>query len=201
MAAKGLPKIRAGMGDVDAPVVEAWSDDDYRRATSLGTILSPDGKADRAGVPALEPAALRECYRTMLRIRALGDRARARADERREPGDAAPGTHGSEAAIVGAVAALEADDIVVPGRREAVAALWRGHSRRGPGRGRCHPARARRVARVAARRDAAAARDRHRLGDEDAGQGKGRGRAAGAASWCSPSSTGKRPAPRTFTPG
>ena len=126
MAAKGLPKIRAGMGDVDAPVVEAWSDDDYRRATSLGTILSPDGKADRAGVPALEAAALRECYRTMLRIRALGDRARARTDG--EPGDAAPGTFGSEAAIVGAVAALEADDIVVPGRREAVAALWRGHS-------------------------------------------------------------------------
>lgn len=130
MAAKGLPKIRAGMGDVDAPVVEAWSDDDYRRATSLGTILSPDGKADRAGVPALEPAALRECYRTMLRIRALGDRAGARADGELagEPGEAAPGTHGAEAAIVGAVAALAPDDIVVPGRREAVAALWRGHS-------------------------------------------------------------------------
>ncbi len=130
MAAKGLPKIRAGMGDVDALVVEAWSDDDYRRATSLGTILSPDGKADRAGVPALEPAALRECYRTMLRIRALGDRARARAQGELadEPGDAAPGTFGSEAAIVGAVAAVAADDIVVPGRREAVAALWRGHS-------------------------------------------------------------------------
>jgi TPP-dependent pyruvate/acetoin dehydrogenase alpha subunit len=130
MAAKGLPKIRAGMGDVDGPVVEAWSDDDYRRATSLGTILSPDGKADRAGVPALEPAALRECYRTMLRIRALGDRAgaRARGELAGEPGEAGPGTHGAEAAIVGAVAALAADDIVVPGRRETVAALWRGHS-------------------------------------------------------------------------
>ena len=80
MAAKGLPKIRAGMGDVDAPVVEAWSDDDYRRATGLGTILSPDGKADRAGVPALEPAALRECYRTDAahpRARRPGARARA----------------------------------------------------------------------------------------------------------------------------
>ena len=130
MAAKGLPKIRAGMGDVDAPVVEAWSDDDYRRATSLGTILSPDGKADRAGVPALEPAALRECYRTMLRIRALGDRAGARAEGELADGrdEAAPGTHGAEAAIVGAVAAVQADDIIVPGRREAVAALWRGHS-------------------------------------------------------------------------
>ena len=61
------------------PVVEAWSDDDHRRATGLGTILSPDGQANRAGVPALAPEALRECYRTMLRIRALDDRARGRA--------------------------------------------------------------------------------------------------------------------------
>jgi 2-oxoisovalerate dehydrogenase E1 component alpha subunit len=130
MAAKELPKIRAGMGDVEAPVVEAWDDDDFRRATGLGTILSADGKADRAGVPALEPAALRECYRTMLRIRALDERARARrhGELADESGDAAPGTFGVEAAIVGAVAALEADDIVVPGRRETGAALWRGHS-------------------------------------------------------------------------
>ena len=202
MAAKELPKIRAGMGDVDAPVVEAWSDDDYRRATGLGTILSPDGKADRAGVPALEPAALRECYRTMLRIRALGDRARARAQGERLTSRATPrrATCGCEAAIVGAVAALEADDIVVPGRREAGRGAVARPLRRGAGRGRGHPARARRAARVAARRDAAAARDRHRLGDEDAGQGAGQGQAA-AASWCWPSSTGRRPAPRTFTPG
>jgi pyruvate dehydrogenase E1 component subunit alpha len=127
MAAKELPKIRAGMGDLEAPVVEAWSDDDYRRATGLGTILSADGKADRAGVPALKPAALVECYRTMFRIRAFGDRVRARAPADGEPGDASPGTHGYEAAIVGAVAALEPDDVVVPGRRETGAALWRGH--------------------------------------------------------------------------
>jgi TPP-dependent pyruvate/acetoin dehydrogenase alpha subunit len=126
MAAKELPKIRAGMGDVESPVVEAWADDDYRRATGLTTILSADGQADRAGVPALTPDALRECYRAMLRIRALDDRARARADG--EPTDAPPGTRGCEAAIVGAVAALEADDVVVPGRREAGAALWRGHT-------------------------------------------------------------------------
>src|SRR3954463_16030879 len=126
MAAKQLPKIRAGMGDVEAPAVEAWSDDDYRRAAGLTTMLAPDGKADRAAVPPLAPAAPRECYRTMLRIRALGDRARARAAG--DPAEAPPGTHGCEAAIVGAVAALGADDIVVPGRRESAAALWRGHS-------------------------------------------------------------------------
>ena len=127
MAAKELPKIRAGMGDMEAPAIEAWDDDDYRRATGLGTILSPDGKADRAGVPALAPEALRECYRTMLRLRALDDRARAQGDGG-EPAEAAPATRGCEAAIVGAVAALEAEDVVVPGRREAGAALWRGHA-------------------------------------------------------------------------
>jgi pyruvate dehydrogenase E1 component alpha subunit len=125
MAGKELPKIRAGMGDVEAPVVETWSDDDYARATGLTTILSPDGSADRAGVPALEPDALRACYQTMLRMRALGDRMRARAEARDE--DPVPSDRGCEAAIVGAVAALEADDVVVPGRRESSAALWRGH--------------------------------------------------------------------------
>ncbi|HMF44295.1 MAG TPA: thiamine pyrophosphate-dependent enzyme [Polyangia bacterium] len=126
MAGKQLPKIRAGMGDVESPQVEAWSDDDYRRATGLGTILAPDGKADRAGVPSLAPAALRECYRTMLRVRELDELLRAHQKETGE--EPRPSARGCEAAIVGAVAALEADDIVVPGRREAGAALWRGHS-------------------------------------------------------------------------
>jgi len=126
MAGKQLPKIRAGMGDVESPQVEAWSDDDYRRATGLGAILAADGKADRAGVPALAPEALRECYRTMLRVRELDDLLRGRAKEAGE--DPQPSARGCEAAIVGAVAALEPDDIVVPGRREAGAALWRGHS-------------------------------------------------------------------------
>jgi TPP-dependent pyruvate/acetoin dehydrogenase alpha subunit len=126
MAAKELPKIRAGMGDVEAPMVEAWSDDDYRRATELGTILSPDGKADRAGVPALQPAALRACYGTMLRVRRVDDAERAHEKDIGEvPG---PSSRGCEAAIVGAVAALQADDVVAPGRREAGAALWRGHT-------------------------------------------------------------------------
>jgi len=128
MAGKELPKIRAGMGDVEAPTVEAWSDDDYRRATGLGTILSADGRAERAGVPALAPAALRDCYRTMLRVRALDDLMTGDGTAADGDSDATPSSRGCEAAIVGAVAALEADDIVVPGRREQGAALWRGHS-------------------------------------------------------------------------
>jgi pyruvate dehydrogenase E1 component alpha subunit len=128
MAAKELPKIRAGMGDVESPAVEGWSDEDWRRATGLAKILSPDGKADRAGVPPLAPEALRACYGAMLRIRALADQARAAAGDEEVLVDVAAGTHGCEAAIVGAVAALEADDVVVPGRRELGAALWRGHT-------------------------------------------------------------------------
>jgi len=126
MAGKELPRIRAGMGDVAAPMVEAWSDDDYRRATGLATALAPDGKAERAGGPALDPEALRTCYRTMLRLRVLADCVRARAEA--DGGEPVAGPRGYEAAIVGAVTALESEDVVVPGRREAGAALWRGHS-------------------------------------------------------------------------
>jgi TPP-dependent pyruvate/acetoin dehydrogenase alpha subunit len=125
---KELPKIRAGMGDVASPTIEAFSDEDWRRATGLGKILAPDGKSERAGVPPLAPEALRDCYRTMLRIRALADRLRGEAGDGEVPVGVAPGAHGWEAAIVGAVAALEADDMVVPGRRELGAALWRGHT-------------------------------------------------------------------------
>ena len=126
MAAKELPKIRAGMGDVASPSVEAWSDEDHQRATGLQTILSADGKADRAAVPALAPEVLREAYRTMLRLRVLDERLRAQTDG--DAADASPGTRGYEAGIVGAIAALQADDVVVPGRREVGAALWRGHT-------------------------------------------------------------------------
>ncbi len=122
----GLPMIRAGMGDVDSETVEVWSDDDHRRATGLLTILSPDGKAnvDKTAMPALSPEAARDAYRTMLRIRVLGERARALVSEGRIAGY--PDTRGAEAAIVGAAAALAADDVIVPGPREAAVALHRG---------------------------------------------------------------------------
>ena len=120
----GLPMIRAGMGDVDSETVEVWSDDDHRRATGLLTILSPDGQADQAATPALSGEAARDAYRTMLRIRILGDRARALVSEGRIAGY--PDMRGAEAAIVGAAAALAADDVIVPGPREAAVALHRG---------------------------------------------------------------------------
>ena len=117
------------MGDIEAPSVEVWSDDDHRRATGLLTILSPDGKANVANVdttamPALSVEAARDAYRTMLRIRVLGERARALVSEGRIAGY--PDARGAEAAIIGAAAALTADDVIVPGPRHAAVALHRG---------------------------------------------------------------------------
>jgi pyruvate dehydrogenase E1 component alpha subunit len=117
-------RIRAGMGDVEAPSVEIWSDEDYRRATGLQTLLSPEGRANRATLPAVAPEALRDAYRAMLRLRALDQAAREQVSEGRIGSYAETG--GYEATIIGAVAALHADDVVVPGLREAGAALYRG---------------------------------------------------------------------------
>src|SRR4029079_4712435 len=61
------------------------------------------------------------------RLRALDERTRAGADAA-DGAASSPGTHGYEAAIIGAAAALEAGDVIGPGRREAAAALWRGHT-------------------------------------------------------------------------
>ena len=89
------------MGDVDADSVEVWSDEDYRRATGLMTILGPDGKADRAAVPRLEPAKLTEIYRSMLRIRVLDERMMALQRQGRIGFYAE--ARGQEAAVIGAV--------------------------------------------------------------------------------------------------
>ena len=51
------------------------------RDRAAGRSCRPTARPNRAGVPALAPEALRDCYRTMLRIRALGERARALASE------------------------------------------------------------------------------------------------------------------------
>jgi 2-oxoisovalerate dehydrogenase E1 component alpha subunit len=110
------------MGDPAAREVEAFSDEDHRRATGLLSLLAPG--VDRAALPALEPARLRDLYRTMLRVRAVDHAIEALAKEERI--GAVPGRRGLEAAVVGAAAALEPDDVIAPGRREAGAALHRG---------------------------------------------------------------------------
>jgi pyruvate dehydrogenase E1 component alpha subunit len=129
------PSLRAGMGDLDAPSVEVWTDEDYRRATGLQAILSPQNsegqpsRDGRDGRSAIAPAAvLRDAYRAMLRLRAADQAAREQVSQGRIGSYAE--TRGYEAAIVGAVAALGPDDVVVPGKREAGAALYRGLSLR-----------------------------------------------------------------------
>lgn len=118
------PSLRAGMGDVDAPSVEVWTDEDYRRATGLAAILSPEGRADPAAVPAAAPEVWRHAYRAMLCLRAVDQVARDQVGKGRIGSYSE--TRGYEAAIVGAVAALQPEDVVVPGRREAGVALYRG---------------------------------------------------------------------------
>jgi pyruvate dehydrogenase E1 component subunit alpha len=117
-------KIRAGMGDVESDFVEVWSDEDEARATGLASILREDGTADPKAVPALDPAALREIYRGMVRIRIIDERLLALQRQGRIGFYAE--ARGQEAAVIGAVAALAADDFVVPAHRELGAVLYRG---------------------------------------------------------------------------
>ena len=120
-----LPLIRAGMGAPEVGEIEAWTDEDYRRATGLLTVLAPNGQVDRQALPAFEPPALRGAFGAMLRARALD--AAARELVKRERIGSYAETAGTEAAVVGAVAALSPDDVVAPGRRDAGAALARGY--------------------------------------------------------------------------
>ena len=117
-------KIRAGMGDVESDFVEVWSDEDQARATGLLSILREDGTADAKAVPALDAAALREIYRGMVRIRIIDERLIVLQRQGRIGFYAE--ARGQEAAVIGGVAALAADDFVVPAHRELGAVLYRG---------------------------------------------------------------------------
>jgi pyruvate dehydrogenase E1 component alpha subunit len=117
-------KIRAGMGDVEADSVEVWTDEDYRQATGLRSILREDGSADAGSVPAIEAATLREMYRGMVRIRIIDDRLMSLQRQGRVGFYAE--ARGQEAAVIGAVAPLASDDFIVPAHREMGAALYRG---------------------------------------------------------------------------
>jgi len=127
-----LPLIRAGMGAPEVTEIEAFSDEAFRRATGLLTLLGTEGKngnqngkVDRRLLPVFEPAVLRDAFRAMLRARALDAAARELVKAERIGSYAA--TAGTEAAVVGAVSALSPDDVVAPGRRDAAAALARAY--------------------------------------------------------------------------
>ena len=124
-----VPLVRAGMGTPDVAEIEAWTEEDHQRATGLLSVLPNvdrnGNKVDRAALPAFEPAVLRDAVRAMLRTRALD--AAARELVKRERIGSYAETTGTEAAVVGAVAALTPDDVVAPGRRDAGVALARGY--------------------------------------------------------------------------
>jgi len=88
------------------------------------SILAEDGKADRRLLPAIPPERLVTMYATMVRSRRL-EAAMERKQRQGQIGTFAPAT-GQEACQVGAMAALEARDWLVPSFRELPAALWRG---------------------------------------------------------------------------
>ena len=120
-----LDKIRAGMGDLDAASVEVWSDEAEARATGLQQILGPDGRlVNGVAAPKLDAGLLRELHRGMLRARVLDEKMLLLQRQGRIHFYAE--ARGQEAAVIGAVAALEARDYVVPAHREIGAALHRG---------------------------------------------------------------------------
>jgi TPP-dependent pyruvate/acetoin dehydrogenase alpha subunit len=117
-------KVRSGIGDLSAEFVEIYSDEDYRRATGLLSILTPDGKADPARVPPLSKAQLLALYQGMLRVRVIDDRL-VNLQRQGRIGFYAEG-RGQEASVIGSAAALESEDYLVPAHREIGAALYRG---------------------------------------------------------------------------
>lgn len=122
---QGVSKVRAGMGDVVAETVEVWSDADFARATGLLSILGPDGRAPADRVPAKMSAdAWRRIHRGMRLIRLLDERMIKLQREGRIGFYAE--ARGQEASVIAPVAALEAEDWVVPAHREGGAALFRG---------------------------------------------------------------------------
>jgi pyruvate dehydrogenase E1 component alpha subunit len=124
-----LDKIRAGMGDIEAESIEVWTEADEARATGLFQILGPDGRATGNGdAPALDPSLdddkLRALYRGMLSARLLDEKMLLLQRQGRIHFYAE--ARGQEASVVGAVAAIETTDYIVPAHRELGAALYRG---------------------------------------------------------------------------
>lgn len=88
------------------------------------SILDENAKLDEALDPGLDDELLRTLHRAMLRARRFDERM-LKLQRQGRIGTFAP-IKGQEAAQIGAVAALEDEDWLVPAFRESGAALWRG---------------------------------------------------------------------------
>ena len=87
-------------------------------------ILDEDGKLDAELEPDIPADDLVRLYRTMLTVREF-DETRLRLQRQGRIGTFAP-VKGQEAAQLGSIYALEAEDWFVPAFRETAAAIWRG---------------------------------------------------------------------------
>jgi pyruvate dehydrogenase E1 component alpha subunit len=92
------------------------------------SILDEAGQVDRKLLPEIPTEKLLAMYRTMVRSRRL-EESMLRRQRQGQMGTFAPAM-GQEACQVGAMAALEATDWLVPSFRELPAALWRGAAMR-----------------------------------------------------------------------
>ena len=94
------------------------------RFEAVMSVLAPDGTADPSRAPSLSVEQKRGLYRAMVRTRMV-DRALERLQRQGRVGFHV-GSHGEEAAIVAATAALRDRDFIVPCYRELGALLYRG---------------------------------------------------------------------------
>lgn len=120
--AKAPDKRRSGQLTTES--VEAWTDEDYARATGLFQILDEDGRAAAAQVPKLEPAALLRMFEGMLTSRVLDEQLlplqrQGRISHYFE-------ARGQEAGPIAGAEAILKTDYFVQGLREGAAALYRG---------------------------------------------------------------------------
>lgn len=111
-------------GQLTGDSVQAWSDEDYARATGLLRILDENGTAAPAAVPQLAPAEWIRIYDGMLTSRLLDKhllplQRQGRISHYFE-------ARGQEAGPIAGAHLLDKSDYFVPGLREGAAALYRG---------------------------------------------------------------------------
>jgi pyruvate dehydrogenase E1 component alpha subunit len=118
------PSDKRRSGQLTCESVEAWSDEDYARATGLRRILDENGQADDKAVPNLPSEDWVRIYEGMLTSRLCDEhllplQRQGRISHYFE-------ARGQEAAPIAGAHVLEKSDYFVQGLREGAAAIYRG---------------------------------------------------------------------------
>lgn len=118
------PADKRRSGQLTCESVEAWSDEDYARATGLLRILDEDGRAEAGAIPKLAPTEWVRIYEGMLTSRLLDKhllplQRQGRISHYFE-------ARGQEAGPIAGAHVLERADYFVQGLREGAAAIYRG---------------------------------------------------------------------------